>query len=41
MQLANMAFDMGYVLGQFKCKGDFKLQVRIGIHSGHVIAGVR
>ena len=60
--LANMAFDMNYIIQQFKCKGgasvrdssersmlslllrvlsvDYKLRVRIGIHSGRVIAGV-
>lgn len=38
--LANMAFDMDYILSLFKCRGLFQLQLRIGMHAGRVIAGV-
>jgi class 3 adenylate cyclase len=38
--LANFAFDCVHVLGQFKCKNNYKLQMRIGLHCGRVIAGV-
>lgn len=38
--LANFAFDMLATASKFRLKGGAKLRMRIGLHSGRVIAGV-